>query len=152
MLLELLSCKPNLHTAVEVTGGNQLFHIVVDNDTVATRIVDILSKGKLGRATFMPLNRMSPVDISYPDHGSEAVPMMKLLKFNAMFAPAVKQASTSDYIMMLHSNLLNRPLDLLLVRVRTKHLVAPVMPCEFAHLASLLVAVTCQHVSKLSPR
>lgn len=91
VLLELLSCKPNLHTAVEVTGGNQLFHIVVDNDTVATRIVDILNKGKLGRATFMPLNRMSPGEVSYPDYGSEAVPLMKLLKFNALFGPAMKQ-------------------------------------------------------------
>ena len=97
MLLELLSCKPNLHTAVEVTGGNQLFHIVVDNDTVATRIVDILNKGKLGRATFMPLNRMSPPEANYPDHGSEAVPLMKLLKFNALYAPAMKQASVDKH-------------------------------------------------------
>lgn len=102
VLLELLSCKPNLHTAVEVTGGNQLFHIVVDNDTVATRIVDILNKGKLGRATFMPLNRMSPGEVSYPDYGSEAVPLMKLLKFNALFGPAMKQASSiCVYFLML---------------------------------------------------
>lgn len=92
VLLELLSCKSNLHTAVEVTGGNQLFHLVVDNDTVATRIVEILNKGKLGRATFMPLNRMNPPEVNYPDHGSEAVPLLKLLKFNAKFAPAMKQA------------------------------------------------------------
>ena len=78
---------------MEVTGGNQLFHIVVDNDTVATHIVEILNKGKLGRATFMPLNRMSSPDVSYPDHGSEAVPLLKLLKFNALYAPAMKQAS-----------------------------------------------------------
>lgn len=97
MLLELLSCKSNLHTAVEVTGGNQLFHIVVDNDTVATRIVEILNKGKLGRATFMPLNRMSPPEVNYPDHGSEAVPLMKLLKFNAQYAPAMKQASADKH-------------------------------------------------------
>ena len=91
VLLELLSCKPNLHTAVEVTGGNQLFHIVVDTDIVATRIIQILNKGKLGRATFMPLNSMSPPEVTYPDHGSEAVPLMKLLKFNALYAPAMKQ-------------------------------------------------------------
>lgn len=97
VLLELLSCKSNLHTAVEVTGGNQLFHIVVDNDTVATRIVEILNKGKLGRATFMPLNRMSPPEVNYPDHGSEAVPLMKLLKFNALYAPAMKQASLNKH-------------------------------------------------------
>lgn len=97
VLLELLSCKPNLHTAVEVTGGNQLFHIVVDNDEIATRIVKILNRDKLGRATFMPLNRMSPQEVNYPDHGSEAVPMMKLLKFKAQYAPAMKQASALEH-------------------------------------------------------
>jgi len=72
VLLELLSCKLNLHTAVEVTGGNQLFHVVVDNDTVATKIVEVLTRDKMGRATFLPLNRINPSDVNYPDHGSDA--------------------------------------------------------------------------------
>ena len=93
VLLELLSCKANLHTAVEVTGGNQLFQVVVENDTVATKIVDFLTRDKMGRATFLPLNRVNPSDVNYPDHGSDAVPMLKLLKFNPMFAPAMKQVS-----------------------------------------------------------
>ncbi|DBB00026.1 hypothetical protein WJX77_003476 [Trebouxia sp. C0004] len=91
VLLELLSCKSNLHTAVEVTGGNQLFHVVVDNDTVATKIVEVLTRDKMGRATFLPLNRINPSDVNYPDHGSDAVPMLKLLKFSSKFAPAMKQ-------------------------------------------------------------
>ena len=93
MLLELLSCKSNLHTAVEVTGGNQLFHVVVENDTVATKIVEVLTRDKMGRATFLPLNRINPSDVNYPDHGSDAVPMLKLLKFSSKFAPAMKQVS-----------------------------------------------------------
>jgi len=93
VLLELLSCKSNLHTAVEVTGGNQLFHVVVDNDTVATKIVEVLTRDKMGRATFLPLNRIKPSDVNYPDHGTDAVPMLKLLKFNSKFAPAMKQVS-----------------------------------------------------------
>ena len=92
MLLELLSCTSNLHTAVEVTGGNQLFHVVVDNDSVATKIVEVLTRDKMGRATFLPLNRINPSDVDYPDHhGSDAVPMLKLLKFSSKFAPAMKQ-------------------------------------------------------------
>ena len=92
-LIELLSCKPNLHTAVEVIGGNQLFHVVVDNDAVATRIVEVLTRDKMGRATFLPLNRINPSDVKYPDHGSDAVPMLKLLKFNSLFSPVIKQVS-----------------------------------------------------------
>ena len=96
MLLELLSCTSNLHTAVEVTGGNQLFHVVVDNDSVATKIVEVLTRDKMGRATFLPLNRINPSDINYPDHhGSDAVPMLKLLKFSSKFAPAMKQVRGS---------------------------------------------------------
>ena len=91
VLLELLSCKPNLHTAVEVTGGNQLFHVVVEGDAVATRIVEVLARDKLGRATFLPLNRLNPPDVKYPDHGSDAVPMLKLLKFNPRFATTMDE-------------------------------------------------------------
>lgn len=99
VLLELLSCKSNLHTAVEVTGGNQLFHVVVDNDTVATKIVEVLTRDKMGRATFLPLNRINPSDVNYPEHhGSDAVPMLKLLKFSAKFAPAMKQVSGLDHM------------------------------------------------------
>jgi len=99
VLLELLSCNPNLHTAVEVTGGNQLFHVVVDNDTVATKIVEVLTRDKMGRATFLPLNRINPSYVNYPEnHGSDAVPMLKLLKFSSKFAPAMKQVRSSDLV------------------------------------------------------
>ena len=91
-LVELLNCKSALHTAVEVTGGNSLFQIVVDNDDIATRIVEILSRDKLGRATFLPLNRIRPPDVNYPEHyGSDAVSMLKLLKYNPKFEPAMRQ-------------------------------------------------------------
>lgn len=91
-LVELLTCRSSLHTAVEVTGGNSLFHIVVDNDDIATYIVELLSRGKLGRATFLPLNRIRPPDVNYPEHyGSDAVSMLKLLKYNPKFEPAMRQ-------------------------------------------------------------
>ena len=104
-LVELLSCKSALHTAVEVTGGNSLFNIVVDNDDIATRIVEILSREKLGRATFLPLNRIRPPDVNYPEHyGSDAVSMLKLLKFNPKFEPAMRQVCTTTGLFMLWSD------------------------------------------------
>lgn len=137
MLLELLSCKPNLHTAVEVTGGNQLFHIVVDNDTVATHIVEILNKGKLGRATFMPLNRMSSPEVSYPDRGSEAVPLLKLLKFNALYAPAMKQVSALSSVMM---SLCKRAIMCCHINRSVGHKTGK--PCHLPQQASMRVSCT----------
>ena len=36
------------------------FHIVVDSDDTATKILAVLNKEKVGRVTFMPLNRIRP--------------------------------------------------------------------------------------------
>jgi len=53
----------------------------------------------MGRATFLPLNRINPSDVNYPEnHGSDAVPMLKLLKFSSKFAPAMKQVRSSDLV------------------------------------------------------
>ena len=87
-----MTCRSSVHTAVEVTGGNSLFQIVVDNDDIATHIVEILRRDKLGRATFLPLNRLRPPDVNYPEqYGDAAVPMLKLLKYQPKFEAAMRQ-------------------------------------------------------------
>lgn len=48
-LIDLIDVNPKLHAAVDVTAGNQLFNVVVDNDEVATTIVRHLNRDKLGR-------------------------------------------------------------------------------------------------------
>ncbi len=44
--------------ALEIAGGNRLGQIVVDNDIIASRAIEILKKKKAGRLTFLPLNRI----------------------------------------------------------------------------------------------
>ena len=44
--------------ALEIAAGNRLGQIVVDNDVVASRAIEILKKKKAGRLTFLPLNRL----------------------------------------------------------------------------------------------
>ncbi|KAH8043676.1 hypothetical protein JL721_13071 [Aureococcus anophagefferens] len=55
--------------AVEVAAGPRLFHVVVEDDATAATIVERLEKDpKLGRLTFMPLNRLRvPPKVSMPD-------------------------------------------------------------------------------------
>ncbi len=44
--------------ALEIAAGNRLGQIVVDNDIIASRAIEILKKKKAGRLTFLPLNRI----------------------------------------------------------------------------------------------
>lgn len=52
-----------------------LFHIVVDTDETASRILEVMVREQLGRVTFMPLNRLRPPTVKYPEQQEEAVPM-----------------------------------------------------------------------------
>lgn len=91
-LMELFSCPSALNTAVETVAGNSLFHIVVDNDQVATRLTELLIQEKSGRATFIPLNRLSVENVQYPtDWGKDVMPLMKRLTYDEKYAPAVSQ-------------------------------------------------------------
>lgn len=53
---------------------DSLFHVVVDTDETATAIVNVLDKEKLGRLSFMPLNRLKSQAVEYPS-AKEAVAM-----------------------------------------------------------------------------
>jgi structural maintenance of chromosome 3 (chondroitin sulfate proteoglycan 6) len=53
--------------AVEVAAGNALFHVIVDTDETAALLMKELDKRKAGRLTFLPLNRLRPQTIRYPD-------------------------------------------------------------------------------------
>ena len=44
--------------ALEIAAGNRLGQIVVDNDHVASKAINILKKRNAGRLTFLPLNRL----------------------------------------------------------------------------------------------
>ena len=42
----------------------------VDSDDVALRLTDELNRGKCGRVSFMPLNRLNPGQVQYPEQAS----------------------------------------------------------------------------------
>ncbi len=67
MLIENFDCVKEFYTAIEMTAGNKLFHHIVENDKVGTRILQEMNKLKLaGEVTFMPINRLYSKDIDYP--------------------------------------------------------------------------------------
>ncbi|RMZ56141.1 hypothetical protein APUTEX25_004565, partial [Auxenochlorella protothecoides] len=74
-LLDLfdIDAHPGHATAVEVTAGNNLFYVVVDDDGVATQLTQLLTSQRAGRATFMPLNRLRATEAPRPDQYGDAV-------------------------------------------------------------------------------
>ncbi|KAG5519930.1 hypothetical protein PMAC_000207 [Pneumocystis sp. 'macacae'] len=89
-LYELFEVDDRYRTAVEVTAGNSLFHLVVDNDITASKIIDILNKEKGGRVTCMPLNRLSPKLGNFPD-SPDAIPILKKINYDTKYQKAFEQ-------------------------------------------------------------
>ena len=89
-LAELLAVNERYSTAVEVTAGNSLFHYVVDNDETATQILERLNKDRLGRVTFMPLNRLRPKTGNIPKT-NDSIPMMEKIQFDPTYEKAFQQ-------------------------------------------------------------
>ena len=90
-LIELLDVDDNFIVPADVAGGNSLFDVVVDTDETASRIISIINKRKMpGRVTFLPLNRLHPKELKYPDD-SNVIPLIRKLRFDPLFTPAVMQ-------------------------------------------------------------
>jgi structural maintenance of chromosome 3 (chondroitin sulfate proteoglycan 6) len=88
-LYELFTVEQRYQTAVEVVAAGSMFHIVVDSDETASKILKALNDQKGGRVTFMPLNRLKTFNQSYPD--TNAIPMIKKLEYLPEFELAMMQ-------------------------------------------------------------
>ena len=89
-LAELMEVSERYRKAVEVTAGNSLFHCVVDNDETATKAIEILQKRRLGRITFIPLNRIRPRQFDVPK-ANDAIPMIEKIQFDPLYEKAFQQ-------------------------------------------------------------
>ena len=75
-------------TAVEVAAQNSLFHIIVDTDATAARLMKRLEDEKLGRVTFLPLNQLNVDNARYPE-STDVAPLMEQC---ITFDPVVRKA------------------------------------------------------------
>ena len=88
-IAELLTVPDSYKTATEVTAGGSLFHVVCDNDTTATKVVELLHREKGGRLTCIPLNRVKTSNVQLPKAG-DAMPLLSKLTYDPAFEPAFK--------------------------------------------------------------
>lgn len=89
-LYELFDCPDKYRDAVDVVASGSMFHVVVDNDETASRILDILNQERGGRVTFMPLNRINPRPTTYPN-SNEVISIMDVIEFKDQYKNAIMQ-------------------------------------------------------------
>lgn len=78
MLMENMQLVDDKYrTAVEVAAQNSLFHVIVDTDHTAARLMKRLELGKLGRITFLPLNQLRIENVTYPE-SNDVRPLLDL--------------------------------------------------------------------------
>lgn len=59
ILAELGRAEEKYQKALEVSAGKRLEAVVVENDEIASKCIDYLKKNGYGRATFLPLNKLT---------------------------------------------------------------------------------------------
>ena len=89
-LAELMDVDERFRKAVEITAGNSLFHYVVDNDRTATKAIEILQSRRLGRLTFIPLNRVRSNTGNVPK-ANDSIPMLEKINFDPTYEKAFQQ-------------------------------------------------------------
>jgi len=89
-LIENFDCSKDFYTCVEMTAGNKLFHHIVDNDKVGTKLLTEMNRLKLpGEVTFMPINRLQAKDINFADN-PDANPMISVMRYDPKFDVVMK--------------------------------------------------------------
>ncbi|KAH0832217.1 RecF/RecN/SMC [Lanmaoa asiatica] len=89
---------PTFSTAIELTAGNSLFHVVVDTDETASKVLDVMLKEKTGRVTFMPLNRLKPKPPTSVPPAQDALPLIDKIRFDATHQKAFQQVFGKTWV------------------------------------------------------
>ncbi|KAF2072546.1 hypothetical protein CYY_006143 [Polysphondylium violaceum] len=83
--------EPEAVLALEVVAGNGLFHVVVDTDETATKILEILNKENIGRLSFIPLNKVRvKQSIATTLEGEQYYPLINTITFDPIYSEAMK--------------------------------------------------------------
>jgi len=92
---DLIKVSNEYQTAIEVAGGSRLQNLIVKDTKIATECIDYLKREKIGRATFLPINRIRARGL-----GPEQKTLLKkpgvvglitnLIKFDSKYSPAIQ--------------------------------------------------------------
>jgi structural maintenance of chromosome 3 (chondroitin sulfate proteoglycan 6) len=85
--------------------NDSLFHVVVDTDETARKILEVLIKEKAGRITFIPLNSVRVKPVKYPvgEDGqplNETVPILQRIEpVDEKFKKALESVATRKRVL-----------------------------------------------------
>jgi len=86
-LAELIRVRDDTYlTAVEVALGSHAGNVVVKDDKVAEEAIRFLKRNRLGRLTFLPLNKIKPRKLNGVSKG---MPVMDVIEYDPQFKNAV---------------------------------------------------------------
>jgi len=89
---ELCKFKDDVAVAIEASAGNRLNYVIVESADVASKAIEYLKQRKLGRCTFIPLDK-KPFTLSEDaralakKEGSDGF-IIDFVQFNPMYSPA----------------------------------------------------------------
>lgn len=99
-LAQLAYVDEKYKTAIEVATGNRLKAIVVDNDGIAQKCIELLRSTNSGRATFLPLNKLKPAPTLLPVSQNGAIGWaIDLIKFENKYRDAFHYALSDTLVM-----------------------------------------------------
>ncbi len=84
-VIDLISFDDSLAEAVEAAGGGRLSYIIVDDLETAKKVIELLKKSKMGRATFIPLR-----DVKIRDYAFDSKSIINFIEYDAKFEPAMR--------------------------------------------------------------
>jgi structural maintenance of chromosome 3 (chondroitin sulfate proteoglycan 6) len=83
--------KDQYRQVVENAAGNQLFHVIVDNDKTAAILINELEAKNAGRLTFLPLSRLRVKEYNYPKNTNDVYPLIEVaLEYEKEVEKAIK--------------------------------------------------------------
>ena len=89
----LIKVPENLKLAIQIAAGPHLYSIVVENEDVAKKCIEFLKKERIGRATFLPLNKLQPFifdDYSILNKDGVVGVASKIIKYDIKFMRAME--------------------------------------------------------------
>ncbi len=92
-IANLISIPEEYRVAIEIAASQHLYDIVVENEDIAINCINFLKREKIGRATFLPLNKIKPQEFKEKDllekRGVIGV-ASKLISYDRKFEPAIE--------------------------------------------------------------
>ncbi|MCC7570030.1 AAA family ATPase [Candidatus Micrarchaeota archaeon] len=86
-IIDLIDFEDDYSSAVTAAGGGRLYHVVVDNIDVAATVIKKLKARGIGRATFIPLDKITSNSVKKIDVGMGNI--LNYIKFDPEYTKAI---------------------------------------------------------------